>query len=82
MYIYIELEIRQRKCGWLGLTLRRPSGDIAKAALEWNPPGEPDTKTDPEQHGAEQSSKRLDIKAKHGKKSKNSPETVSDGENL
>ena len=32
-----ELEIRQRKWGWLGHTLRRPPGDIAKAALEWNP---------------------------------------------
>jgi len=35
----IELEIRQRKWGWLGHTLRRPPGDIAKAALEWNPLG-------------------------------------------
>jgi hypothetical protein len=35
----IELEIRQRKWGWLGHTLRRSPGDIAKAALEWNPQG-------------------------------------------
>ena len=35
----IELEIRQRKWGWLGHTLRRPPGDVAKAALEWNPQG-------------------------------------------
>jgi hypothetical protein len=35
----IELEIRQRKWGWLGHTFRRPPGDIAKAALEWNPQG-------------------------------------------
>jgi hypothetical protein len=35
----IELEIRQRKWGWLGHTLRRPPGDIAKSALEWNPQG-------------------------------------------
>ena len=35
----IELEIWQRKWGWLGHTLRRPPGDIAKAALEWNPEG-------------------------------------------
>jgi hypothetical protein len=34
----IELEIRQREWGWLGHTLRRPPGDVAKAALEWNPP--------------------------------------------
>ena len=33
----IELEIRQRKEGWQGHTLRQPPGDIAKAALEWNP---------------------------------------------
>jgi hypothetical protein len=30
----IELEIRQRNWGWLGHTLRRPPGDIAKAALK------------------------------------------------
>ena len=35
----IELEIRQRKWGWLDHTLCRPPGDIAKAALEWNPQG-------------------------------------------
>jgi hypothetical protein len=32
----IEFEVRQRKWEWLGHTLRRPPGDIAKAALEWN----------------------------------------------
>ena len=31
--------------GWLGHTLRRPPGDIAKAALEWNPPWGPDPRT-------------------------------------
>ena len=35
----IELEIRQRKWGWLGHILRRPPGGIAKGALEWNPQG-------------------------------------------
>jgi len=35
----IGLEIRQRKWGWLGHTLRRPPGDIAKAAPECNPQG-------------------------------------------
>ena len=35
----IKLEIRQRKWGWLGHTLRRPPGDIAKAVLELNPQG-------------------------------------------
>jgi len=34
-----ELEIRQRKWGWLSYTFRRPPGDIAKAVLEWNPQG-------------------------------------------
>ena len=34
-----ELEIRQRKWGWLGHTLRRQPGDIAKAVLGWNPQG-------------------------------------------
>jgi hypothetical protein len=77
----IELEIRQKKWGWLGHTLRRPPGDIAKAALEWNPQGTRSLGRS-EQHGAEQSSKRLGIKAKHGKKSKYSPQTVSDGETL
>jgi hypothetical protein len=37
------------------------------------PPREPDPEADLEQRGAEQSSRRLDIKAKHGKKSKYSP---------
>ena len=35
----IELEIEQRKWGWLGHALHLPPGDIAKAALEWNPQG-------------------------------------------
>jgi len=46
------------------------------------PPREPDPEVDPKQHGAEQSSKRLDIKAKHGKKSMYSPKIVSEGETL
>jgi hypothetical protein len=53
------------------------NADIAKAALEWNPQG-----ARPLQHGAEQYSKRSDIKAKHGKKSKYWPKTLSDGETL
>ena len=77
----IELEIRQRKWGWLGHTLCRPPGDIAKAALEWNHQGTR-SRSNPEQHGVEQSLKRLDIKAKHGMKSKYSPVIMSDGETL
>ena len=50
----IKLEIRQRKCGWLGYTLRLPPSDIAKAALEWNPQGTR-SRGRPEQHDEEQS---------------------------
>ena len=77
----IELGIRQRNWGWLGHTFRRPTGDIGKAALEWNPQG---TRScgDPEQHGAEQTLKRLDTKAKHGMKLKYSPVIVSNSVNL
>jgi len=35
----IDLRIRKRKWGWLGHTLRKPSDDIARQALEWNPKG-------------------------------------------
>jgi len=35
----IEQEIRQRAWGWIGHTLRRPDGHLAKRALEWNPQG-------------------------------------------
>jgi hypothetical protein len=33
----IDLQIRKRKWEWLGHTLRKPSDDIARQALEWNP---------------------------------------------
>jgi len=35
----IDVQIRKRKCGWLGHTLRKPMDDIARQALEWNPQG-------------------------------------------
>jgi hypothetical protein len=35
----IDLQIRKRKWGWLGHTLRKPSDDIARRALEWNHQG-------------------------------------------
>ena len=35
----IGLQIRTHKWGWLGHTLRKPSDDIARQALEWNPQG-------------------------------------------
>jgi len=33
----IDLQIRKRKWGWLGHTLRKPIDDITRQALEWNP---------------------------------------------
>jgi len=35
----IDLQIRKRKWGWLGHTLRKPTDDITRQALEWNPQG-------------------------------------------
>jgi hypothetical protein len=35
----INLEIRKRKFGWIGHTLRKDDGEIPKAALPWNPQG-------------------------------------------
>jgi len=35
----IDLQIRKHKWGWPGHTLRKPSDDIARQALEWNPQG-------------------------------------------
>ena len=32
----VEQQIRQRTCGWIGHTLRRPDGHVAKRNLEWN----------------------------------------------
>ena len=33
------MQIRKRKWGWLGHTLRKSSDDIARQAVEWNPQG-------------------------------------------
>ena len=35
----IDLQIRKRKWGWLGHTLRKPIDDITRQVLEWNPQG-------------------------------------------
>jgi hypothetical protein len=35
----IDLQIKKRKWGWLGHTLRKPMEDITRQALEWNPQG-------------------------------------------
>jgi hypothetical protein len=32
----VDLQIRKRKWGWLGHTLRKPIDDITMQALEWN----------------------------------------------
>ena len=38
----IDLQIRKRKWGWLGHTLWKPTDDITRQALEWNPQGKRD----------------------------------------
>jgi hypothetical protein len=35
----IEEEIRKRRWGWLGHTLRKPTSNITRQALRWNPQG-------------------------------------------
>lgn len=35
----MKLMIKRRKWNWIGHTLRRPAGSIAKTALDWNPQG-------------------------------------------
>jgi hypothetical protein len=37
--LYINLEIRKRKCRWIGHTLRKEDVEIPKAALFWDPQG-------------------------------------------
>ena len=35
----IITQIKSRKWGWIGHTLRKPMGAIEKDALDWNPQG-------------------------------------------
>ena len=35
----IETEIKMRKWGWIGHTLRKPASNITRQALDWNPQG-------------------------------------------
>ena len=35
----MKVVIKRRKWNWIGHTVRRPVGDIAKTALDWNPQG-------------------------------------------
>jgi ribosomal 50S subunit-associated protein YjgA (DUF615 family) len=37
--INISKEIRKRKFGWIGHTLRKDDSEPCKAALQWNPQG-------------------------------------------
>jgi hypothetical protein len=37
--ININKEIRKRKFGWIGHTLRKDDSEPCKAALQWNPQG-------------------------------------------
>ena len=53
----IDLQIRKRKWGWLGHTLRKPPNFIARQALEWNPQGK-EARGDRGTHGEKRCSKR------------------------
>ena len=35
----VDLQIKKRKWGWLGHTLRKPATNITRQALKWNPQG-------------------------------------------
>ena len=35
----INIQIKQRKCAWIGHTLRKPPSSITRQALKWNPQG-------------------------------------------
>jgi len=35
----IEVEIRKRKWGWIGHTLRKSPSNVTKQAIDWNPQG-------------------------------------------
>ena len=35
----IESEIKKRKWGWIGHTLRKPASNVTRQALDWNPQG-------------------------------------------
>ena len=37
--VSIETDIRKRKWGWIGHTLRKPQSNVTRQALEWNPQG-------------------------------------------
>ena len=35
----VDIQIKKRKWGWLGHTLRKPADCITRRALRWNPQG-------------------------------------------
>ena len=35
----IETEVRKRKWGWIGHTLRKPASNITRQSFDWNPQG-------------------------------------------
>ena len=35
----IDIQIRRRKWGWIGHTLRKPNSNVTRQALRWNPKG-------------------------------------------
>jgi hypothetical protein len=35
----IEIQIKRKKCNWIGHILRKEAGAIKKTALDWNPQG-------------------------------------------
>jgi hypothetical protein len=35
----VEIQIRERKWGWLRYTLQKPDNDLTREALDWNPQG-------------------------------------------
>jgi hypothetical protein len=65
----IVLQIRKRKWGWLSHTLRKPSDDIARQALQWNSQGKR-AGEDRGIHGEEGCSKRPKELKRPGRRSK------------
>ena len=74
----IELKIRQRNWGLLDRALRRPPGDIAKAALECNRQGTRSRGT-PRTTWRRTIFEEIRHQGQNGMKSKYSPVIVSDG---
>jgi hypothetical protein len=69
----IITQIKSRKWGWIGHTLRKPMGAIEKDALDWNPQGVR------RRHGRERSRRKLLEKERHGRKSRRCQHTGPNG---